>query len=299
MLKRRKHPRYQTPTEQPGHKQAPAAEALQPAPRRRQRIGLRPAQCLLASLGVAISTFGLAMTVSVSAVMYSSSQAEAGTESPAGASAISYQVTVLHDDQTAAASSPSAPRDAVEQPPLPEPADNVRLHALSAGPSPLPSPPAVAAPASSGPLPPAALPARLPATATKPPPTPLPGIVATVSVTPAPAQRAALPVPSPKRITNVDITFYDCAHQGFCGAMANGRKVYEGAAACSYDLPLGTKFYIEDDPTRRVYTCDDRGLLSSTWVDIFWYYPGDGWDWQESVGRYGTIYVVAWGTEKD
>ena len=29
-------------------------------------------------------------------------------------------------------------------------------------------------------------------------------------------------------VSNVNITFYDCADQGFCGAMYNGRKVYEG-----------------------------------------------------------------------
>lgn len=97
------------------------------------------------------------------------------------------------------------------------------------------------------------------------------------------------------RISGVNITFYDCAHQGFCGKMANGRGVYEGAAACSYDLPLGTRFYIHGDPTARVYRCDDRGLLPNTWVDIFWYAPADGWDWQAVVGRYGTIDIVEWG----
>ncbi len=298
MLKRRKHPRHQTSTEQPGKNQAGTAPTLMPAPGSRGRAALRPAQWLLASLGVALSAFGLAMTISVSAIVYSSSQAEAGAESPAGVTAISYQVTVLPDDQTAAAPSPSAPPDAVKQAPRTGTADNVRLHALSAGPSLLPSP-AGSTSASSGPLAPAALPARLPATATKAPPTPLPAILAAAAATPPPIERVVAALPLPTRITNVDITFYDCAHQGFCGPMANGRKVYEGAAACSYDLPLGTKFYIEDDPTRRVYTCDDRGLLSSTWVDIFWYYPADGWDWQESVGRYGTIYVIAWGSEKD
>jgi hypothetical protein len=93
-------------------------------------------------------------------------------------------------------------------------------------------------------------------------------------------------------IENVNITFYDCADQGFCGDMYNGEWVYEGAAACSWNLPLDTAFYIVGDPTQRIYVCKDRGLLDDTWVDIFWYHPEDGYDWQSSVGRYGTIFIV-------
>jgi hypothetical protein len=93
-------------------------------------------------------------------------------------------------------------------------------------------------------------------------------------------------------IANVNITFYDCADQGFCGHMYGGDWVYEGAAACSWNLPLGTAFYIVGDPTKRIYVCKDRGLLEDTWVDIFWYDPSDGYDWQSSVGRYGTIFIV-------
>ena len=93
-------------------------------------------------------------------------------------------------------------------------------------------------------------------------------------------------------VSNVNITFYDCADQGFCGAMYNGRKVYEGAAACSWNLPIGTRFVIVGDPTHRIYTCEDRGLLANTWVDIFWYHPNQGHSWQSIVGRYGTIEIV-------
>ncbi len=93
-------------------------------------------------------------------------------------------------------------------------------------------------------------------------------------------------------IENVNVTFYDCANQGFCGDMFNGEWVYEGAAACSWNLPLDTAFYIVGDPTQRIYVCKDRGLLDDTWVDIFWYHPSDGYDWQSSVGRYGTINIV-------
>ncbi len=103
---------------------------------------------------------------------------------------------------------------------------------------------------------------------------------------------AAGPTVVKGRLGNVSTTFYDCKGQGFCGTMYNGQKVYEGAAACSFDLPLGTRFRIPGDPTGRVYRCDDRGLLTATWVDIFWYDPADGWAWQSAVGRVGSIEIV-------
>lgn len=93
-------------------------------------------------------------------------------------------------------------------------------------------------------------------------------------------------------IHNVNITFYDCANDGFCEHMYGGEWVYEGAAACSWNLPIGAAFYVEGDPTQRIYVCKDRGLLANTWVDIFWYYPSDGYEWQSHVGRLGTIHVV-------
>jgi len=95
------------------------------------------------------------------------------------------------------------------------------------------------------------------------------------------------------RLYGVNITFYDCKGQGFCGGMYNGRKVYQGAAACSWNLPLGTRFYIVGDPTKRTYTCEDRGLLDETWVDVFWNEPRDGWIWQSKVGRYASIEVIS------
>jgi hypothetical protein len=93
-------------------------------------------------------------------------------------------------------------------------------------------------------------------------------------------------------VSGVNITFYDCTNGGFCGSMYGGEPVYEGAAACSWDLPLDTAFYIEGDPTQRIYVCKDRGLLQNTWVDIFWNNPADGYNWQSYVGRIGTINIV-------
>ena len=85
------------------------------------------------------------------------------------------------------------------------------------------------------------------------------------------------------------ITIYGCVGPGggFCGGMASGVRVFEGAAACSSDLPFGTRFTIQGDPTARVYECLDRGHLNSTWVDVFFYSTSEGIAWQSMIG--GTI----------
>jgi hypothetical protein len=161
--------------------------------------------------------------------------------------------------------------------------DNVRVQALG-----------LSTPSASGPPQPNVSVARRPSpVGTVAPPAPVLALATPVPLivsVPHPAERLT-------RIDGADITFYDCRGQGFCGRMANGQVVYEGAAACSYDLPLGTHFYIVGDPTNRIYRCDDRGLLSRTWVDIFWYDPIDGWRWQQIIGRWGTIVIVQWGSD--
>ena len=88
------------------------------------------------------------------------------------------------------------------------------------------------------------------------------------------------------------ITYYDCDTSGFCGNMASGIPVSDGFAACSYNMPFGTKFRIEGDPTSRVWTCGDRGLLSSTHVDVWFYHWSDGSAYQSLVGSYGTITII-------
>ena len=88
-------------------------------------------------------------------------------------------------------------------------------------------------------------------------------------------------------------TFYTCAGGGFCGAMANGQQVFAGAAACSSDLPFGTRFFLNAAPARTVYTCLDRGALSATWVDIWFYSPAEGWAWQSMIGSvYSDITII-------
>jgi hypothetical protein len=82
------------------------------------------------------------------------------------------------------------------------------------------------------------------------------------------------------------ITMYGCVGRGggFCGGMASGITVFEGAAACSSDMPFGTKFTIEGDPTGRTYECLDRGHLSSPWVDVFFYNTEEGFAWAGFLG---------------
>jgi hypothetical protein len=87
------------------------------------------------------------------------------------------------------------------------------------------------------------------------------------------------------------VTFYACVGNGFCGNMATGEQVFAGAAACSSDLPFGTRFTIANDPTGRVFTCLDRGALSPTWVDIWFYDSADGWAWQSYVGTSSDIII--------
>ncbi len=88
-------------------------------------------------------------------------------------------------------------------------------------------------------------------------------------------------------------TFYTCAGGGFCGAMANGQQVFPGAAACSTNLAFGTRFFLNADPARTVYTCLDRGAISATWVDIWFYSPAEGWAWQSMIGSvYSDITII-------
>jgi hypothetical protein len=94
---------------------------------------------------------------------------------------------------------------------------------------------------------------------------------------------------APGTVISARITIYGCTGPGggFCNHMASGIAVYEGAAACSGDLPFGTKLKIVGDPTGRVYECLDRGALAATWIDVFFYNTSDGIAWQSTLG--GTV----------
>lgn len=82
------------------------------------------------------------------------------------------------------------------------------------------------------------------------------------------------------------ITIYGCTGPGggFCNHMASGGTAFEGAAACSGNLPFGTRLRITGDPTGRIYECLDRGALSATWVDVYFENTSDGIAWQSQLG---------------
>ena len=94
------------------------------------------------------------------------------------------------------------------------------------------------------------------------------------------------------RIPGAHVTFYACLGNGFCGLMANGEQVFDGAAACSVDLPFGTRFVIDSDPSARVFVCLDRGALAPTWVDVWFYNADDGYAWQSLVGARSDITIL-------
>jgi hypothetical protein len=88
----------------------------------------------------------------------------------------------------------------------------------------------------------------------------------------------------------VRVTFYSCPPCTEGNLMYSGVVAYEGAAACSWDMELGTRFTLDGDPTGRVYTCLDRGLGPGTaWVDVFFEEESDGWQWQSEVGSRARI----------
>jgi len=88
------------------------------------------------------------------------------------------------------------------------------------------------------------------------------------------------------------VTFYACLGNGFCGNMASGVPPFPGAAACSGNMPMGTRFVISADPNGQVFTCMDRGALSATWVDVWFYDAADGWAWQSNVGTSSEITIL-------
>jgi hypothetical protein len=87
-------------------------------------------------------------------------------------------------------------------------------------------------------------------------------------------------------VVRARITIYGCEGPGggFCNRMSAGGVPFEGAAACSSNLPFGTKLTIDGDPTGRVYECLDRGALAATWIDVYFENTADGIAWQSTLG---------------
>lgn len=119
---------------------------------------------------------------------------------------------------------------------------------------------------------------------------------------------AAPATPPPATTPAVDqrtasITYYYCTQGsipasigdggGWCGGMASGQTVYEGAAACASQY-MGDKFKILGDPTGRTYTCADTGGgVHGEHRDIFFHNSDDGYNWWLQIGATATIEVIS------
>jgi hypothetical protein len=100
---------------------------------------------------------------------------------------------------------------------------------------------------------------------------------------------------APGTVLEARITIYGCTGPGggFCGHMSSGGTAFEGAAACSSNLPFGTRLTIDGDPTGRTYECLERGNLSATWIDVFFNDTTAGMAWQSQLGStIANIHVV-------
>lgn len=98
-------------------------------------------------------------------------------------------------------------------------------------------------------------------------------------------------LPARPRLETVALTFYVCSgspagyQDGYCGVMAGGATVYEGAAACGSGFDLGQRFSIVGDPTERVYKCEDRGRGPLMWIDVFWWDYDAGRAWRNQFAQ--------------
>jgi len=79
---------------------------------------------------------------------------------------------------------------------------------------------------------------------------------------------------------------------GYCGAMASGQQVFEGAAACRPGL-LGQRFRIEGDPTQRIYVCADTGgSVLQDHRDIWFMNSDEGYAWWAALGDRAFIEIL-------
>lgn len=100
----------------------------------------------------------------------------------------------------------------------------------------------------------------------------------------------------------VRVSFYYCEETsgpyssgdggGFCGIARDGSSVRSGMAACDAAY-LGQRFQIEGDPSGRTYVCADTGsAVHGLHRDIWFMTNGEGWTWQQSVGRHAFIRIL-------
>lgn len=122
---------------------------------------------------------------------------------------------------------------------------------------------------------------------------------------PAPAPPGTVPGPAGNEtidgaaLSTVRLTYYYCSPGsvavaigdggGFCGHMANGAIVHEGAASCAASL-LGERFRILGDPGGRTYICSDTGGGVDVGHRDIWFPDSDsGYAWWRAVGPTAVI----------
>lgn len=80
---------------------------------------------------------------------------------------------------------------------------------------------------------------------------------------------------------------------GWCGAMANGEVVHQGAAACDRSR-LGERFRIVGDPLGLTFECKDTGsAVHGHHRDIWFNLSDDGYRWIVEVGYRATIEILS------
>ncbi len=129
-------------------------------------------------------------------------------------------------------------------------------------------------------------------------PTPQPTATPTPTATPEPTATA-----EPEgAIIEARITYFYCNQGeiaagigdggGFCGRMANGETVHEGAAACSREN-FGQRFRIIGDPLDLTYTCKDTGgAVHGEQRDIWFDNSDDAVNWAAVVGDRAQIEIL-------
>ena len=80
----------------------------------------------------------------------------------------------------------------------------------------------------------------------------------------------------------------------FCGLMANGEMVHQGAAACSRDnAAQGQRFRIIGDPLGLIYTCKDTGnAVHGEQRDIWFENSDDAINWIGQVGDTALVEIL-------
>jgi len=119
---------------------------------------------------------------------------------------------------------------------------------------------------------------------------------------PPPVQETPAPEPPASGPQEERITYYFCERGenpawwgdggGFCGGMANGQAVHEGAASCARHR-MGERFQIAGDPTARIYTCADTGGAIYDGHRDIWFPDSDsGRLWWMEVGPTALVIPV-------